>query len=300
MTEKVLFIVNRKAGTDDKKAFELAAARYLNAARFTHQVVFTEYRGHAVTLAKAAAGEGAGIVAVVGGDGSVNEVARGLKGTSTLMAIIPRGSGNGLARYLGIPRDIRRAIGVINTGVPRTLDAGEANGQLFLSNAGVGFDTLIATLFRDNKGRGLVNYARLVVAAVRGYRAATYTLSTESGTGRYQAFFVTAANANQFGYGFKIAPQAQIDDGLLDVCIMKPLRWWQLGAVSLKALSGTLPGSRYATYLCCRSLEIRAEEPITAFQVDGDSLPADGGSIRMKITPGALRVLVPAGARAKL
>lgn len=293
MPAQVLFIVNRKSGTDDKKAFPEAVDRCLDAARFSVRIVYTEYRGHAVELASEAARQGVEIVGVVGGDGSVNEVARGLVGTGSVMAVIPRGSGNGLARFLGIPRDMRRALEVIHTGTPRPIDVGSANGHLFLSNAGVGFDTLIAELFAHNKGRGLFNYARLVLSAVRHYNAGTYQVKTEAGQWRRRAFFITAANANQFGYGFKIAPQARIDDGFLDICMMKPLRWWQLGAVSWKALTGRLAESRYADYLHCRTLTVSGQSPITTMQVDGDAVVVEGGAVEIKISPHALRVLVP-------
>ena len=144
--------MNRKAGTDDKEAFPAAVARYLDATRFSSRIVYTDYRGHAVELAAGAAREGVETVVVVGGDGSATEVARGLVDTATVMAIIPRGSGNGLARFLGIPRDMRRALELIGRGTPRAIDVGTAGGHLFLSNAGVGFDALIAAV-EDKRGR---------------------------------------------------------------------------------------------------------------------------------------------------
>lgn len=293
MAEQILFIVNRKAGTDHKQAFPEAVARFLDTAHFSYRIVYTEFRGHGVDLAREAARNGVAMVVAVGGDGSVNEAARGLVNTDTVLAIIPRGSGNGLARFLHIPRDIRGALEVINRGVPRSIDVGFANGHLFLSNAGVGFDTLIATLFSENKGRGLFNYARLVLTAIFRYRPVTYRLRTETGEWHHRAFFVTAANANQFGYGFQIAPQAKIDDGFLDICIMGPLHWWQLAAVSLRALAGKLPGSRYAGYLHCQSVVIAAGEPISALQVDGDAVPVEKGEVVIEVRQKALRVLVP-------
>jgi len=293
MATQVLFIVNRKAGTDDKKAFPGAVARYLDATRFSSRIVYTDYRGHAVELAADAARQGVEIVAAVGGDGSVNEVARGLAGTATVMAIIPQGSGNGLARFLGIPRSTARALELIRDGAPRAIDVGSAAGHLFLSNAGVGFDALIARLFRDNKGRGLWNYARLVLAAIRRYEPVNYKVSTGEGSWEGKAFFVTAANSDQFGYGFRIAPQARIDDGFLDVCVMKPVRWWQLGAVSWRALRGTLPGSRYADYLRCRSLTLSGKTAVGPLQVDGDEVETPGGKLIFEIRPHALRVMVP-------
>lgn len=294
MIRQVLFIVNRRAGTDEKKAFPAAVARALDPALFSWRIAMTEYQGHATELARAAAAEKMDIVAVVGGDGSVNEAARGLWGSGTALAIIPRGSGNGLARFLDIPLDTAGALETLSTGKPHAIDAGFANGHLFLSNAGVGFDAVIATLFASSRGRGLAGYARLVIRALVRYRPQTYRVEADGARWSGPAFFITAANGGQFGYGFRIAPQARIDDGLLDICIMRPLRWWELAPVSLKALRGKLPGSRYAEYLRCRSLVVEGPAPLEALQTDGDAVPVTNCAVRMELRPAAIRVLVPA------
>lgn len=292
MLKKVLFIVNRKAGTADRKHFPSQVKEALNTDLFSYQIEFTEYSGHAIALARQAAAQGTDIIVAVGGDGSVNEVAQGVIGTSSALAIVPKGSGNGLARALHIPLNMGKAISVINGGKEMQIDAGLANDHLFLSNAGIGFDALIARLFADNKKRGLLNYARLVVKAVRHYQAQTYQVHTASGNTEEKAFFITIANGNQLGYNFKIAAAAAIDDGLLDICIVRPLRWWHLPAVSLKAFKGKLGQSRYAKYLR-RGEVIISNETLAWMQVDGEVCPVTGDSITVKILPGALKVLVP-------
>lgn len=288
-----MFIVNRKAGTDKKEKFPEQVSNILDGSLFSHEIVTTGYRGHAVDLAAAAARAGTEVIAVVGGDGSVNEAARGLLGTDATLAIIPKGSGNGLARALGIPLDTRGALELINRFHPKRIDVGFANERLFLSNAGVGFDTVIATLFEGSAGRGLLNYARFVMRSFRSYRPGAYLLKTDDNEYREQAFFITAANGNQFGYGFRIAPGALTDDGLLDVCIMKPLKWWQLPGVSLRTLTGTLPRSHYATYVSTRTLTLSAEDTIRWMQVDGDTVPVEQGKVVIALRPKALQVLVP-------
>jgi YegS/Rv2252/BmrU family lipid kinase len=291
--KRVLFIVNRKAGPDGKNNFPAQVNSVLDRRLFSWDIAHTRFQGHAVQLAADAAAAGVDIVAAVGGDGSVNEVARGILGTEAVLAVIPKGSGNGLSRALGIPRDIRSAIGVINRDQAGWIDAGYANDHLFLSNAGVGFDALVARLFTGSKGRGLFNYSRLVISALSRYESGHYHLLTGSGEADEQAFFVAAANGNQFGYGFKIAPDAKMDDGLLDICIMKPLRWWQLPAVSLLSLSGKLVGSRYAKQLRCRTLTLTRKEGLDWMQVDGDALPVENAEVHFRVVPRALRVLMP-------
>lgn len=288
-----MFIVNKKAGTDGKKRFSSQVRRVLGAGMFSYKIAFTEYRGHATELARAAAAQNTDIIAAVGGDGSVNETARALVGTNSTLAVIPRGSGNGFARALGIPLNTARALSLLKAGTQASVDVGFAGEHLFLSNAGLGFDALVAELFADKKQRGLLNYARLVTLAIRRYRPATYLIRTATDEIEEKALFVAVANSNQFGYSFKIAPGARMDDGLLEVCIMKPLRWWQLPGVSLQALTGRLAGSRQMRYLRCTEVVIQGRERLQRMQVDGEPLPLERESIRITVRPKALTVLVP-------
>lgn len=289
----ILFIVNKKAGTDEKKRFPEQVKKILDGKQFSYDIVYTQYRGHAIELTRDAVRNKTDIIAAVGGDGSVNEVAQALPGKESLLAIIPKGSGNGLARALGIPLQTESAIALLSRNHEMAIDVGFANGHLFLSNAGVGFDTLIARLFADNKGRGLLNYSKLVINAIRHYQSATYKLETESEALEEKAFFITAANGNQFGYNFKIAPDAKLNDGLLDICIMKPLHWSHLPAVSLRALSGKLSGSKFVKHIRCRQLVISSEETLEWMQVDGDALQVTNNRVEIVLQEKAIRILAP-------
>jgi YegS/Rv2252/BmrU family lipid kinase len=291
--KKVLFIVNSRAGTGRREGFPRQVEEVLDPGLFSWEIVYTSYRGHAASLSAQAAREGVDAVAAVGGDGSVNEVARGLLGTGCALAVIPAGSGNGFARMLGIPRNIPGALQAINDFHPVTIDVGFANGHLFLSNAGAGFDSLIARLFHDAPNRGLFNYARLVLGAIRTYRCKHYHLVMDSGELRERAFFVVAANGDQFGYNFRIAPGARMNDGLLDICVLKPIRWWQLPTVSLMSLTGRLGNSRFAIHMRCRSLVLERDEELSWMQVDGDPVDVREGRVEISVAPGALRVLAP-------
>jgi diacylglycerol kinase family enzyme len=265
----------------------------LDSRAFDFEIVYTRYPGHGMELATAAASQGVDIIVAVGGDGSVNEVARGLLGSSSTLAIVPRGSGNGLARILGISRSTSAALEVIRDGSCKRMDAGQANGHLFLSNAGVGFDALVARLFSQGTRRGFWAYSRQVLRELRHYRPRTYTLQTENTFLEIPAFLVTVANGRQFGYNFKIAAGARPDDGILDACIMKPFRPAALPAVSLTALTHGLAGSRFALHMPCRDLRIGAAEPLEWMQVDGDPVPVTQETVHMGILPDAIQVLVP-------
>lgn len=290
--KRILFIINPKSGTDGKKDFPSQVDHVLNKKLFSYEIAYTEYPGDAIELSAQAAKDGVEIVTAIGGDGSVNEVAQGILGTDSTLAIIPRGSGNGLARSLKIPRNTEKALERINHFKTKTIDVGYANGHLFLSNAGAGFDTLIARLFKDRSQRGFMNYSKLVMQAVHNYPSKHYHLTVDGKEIHEQAFFVTAANGNQFGYNFKIAPHASSDDGVLDVCIMKPLRVKHLATVSLKSLTGRLEGSQYAKYIRCKSLIITREEPLEWMQVDGDAVEVKDNRININIQPACLTVVV--------
>lgn len=289
---KILFIINPKSGTDEKKHFSSQASHILDKKLFSYEIAYTEYRGHATALAADASQKGTEIIIAIGGDGSVNEVAQGMIGTESILAIVPRGSGNGLARSLKIPLNTARSLERINRFRTRMIDAGYANNHLFLSNAGVGFDTLIARLFKNRTQRGLINYTKLVMQAVSRYPSKHYHLIADGKKMDERAFFVAAANSDQFGYNFKIAPNALLDDGLLDVCIMKPLRPWNLPQVSFKSLTGRLEGSRYTVHIRCRNLIITREEPLEWLQVDGDAFEVKDNRVDIYIRPHCLNVIV--------
>lgn len=290
--KRILFIINPKSGTDEKRDFPSQVDHILNKKLFSYEIACTEYRGHAIALSMQAAKDGVEIITAIGGDGSVNEVAQGVLGTNSTLAIIPRGSGNGLARSLKIPRNTEGAIERINHFSTKVIDVGYANGRLFLSNAGTGFDTLIARLFKDRTQRGLMNYSKLVMQAVRNYSSGHYHLIMDGKEMHEQAFFVTAANGNQFGYNFKIAPNALLDDGLLDVCIMKPLRIGHLPNVSLKSLTGRLEGSHYAKHIRGRNLIITRDEPLDWMQTDGEAIEVKDNRVEINLKPQCLKVIV--------
>ena len=145
----LVFIINPRSGRDRVKAIQAEIDNTLDHQQFSFEVQYTEYAKHGIELARDAAGKGAFAVVAVGGDGSVNDVVKGLLGSNTALAIIPKGSGNGMARTLGIPRDVKAAIDIINRGNTVQMDVGYANDIPFISNAGVAFDALISKKFAN-------------------------------------------------------------------------------------------------------------------------------------------------------
>ena len=254
------------------------------------QVSVSERRGHARELSAAAAAAGARLVIAWGGDGTVNEVASALVGGDTALGIVPSGSGNGLARELAVARRPRHAIDEALRAAPRMIDVGELGGRTFVSVAGIGFDAHVAGCFdRDTSGRrGLSTYARIIARELWQYEPGVYRLD-ESPEGR-RALLVTFANSAQFGNGARIAPDARIDDGLLDLVVFEERsRLATLFGVH-RLFNGTVGRTAGVSMTRVRHASVRAEEPI-AFHVDGE--PVQGGTIlEARIHPGALKVCV--------
>ena len=255
------------------------------------EMVKTEYSGHARSLAAAAIGKGYDIVVAVGGDGTVNEVASALVGSDTALGIVPLGSGNGLARHLGIPSQPRAAVKAVLAGQPIRIDAAAINGRPFFCTAGIGFDAQVATDYANAGTRGLITYAKEAVHDWRLYKPKEYEIETEEGSVKTQALLITVGNANQWGNNFFITPDASLQDGKLDIAIVKPASIesnaqmvWQLRHKSL---------AKNPDVMFLRSSFVRikclSEAPVAA-HYDGEVTSFDG-EIFCDCRPGALKVL---------
>ncbi|RFS22446.1 diacylglycerol kinase family lipid kinase [Chitinophaga silvatica] len=290
--KKILFIINRKAGTDREKKLGNAINKHFPADQYSVSIEYLAYLGHGTDLGREAVKNGVDTVVAVGGDGSINEIAQGLVGSNTAMAILPLGSGNGLARALKIPLNVDKALGLIATNKQRKIDVGYANEHLFLSNAGVGFDALVAEQFRHKTKRGLSGYAKLVVNSFNSYNPSTYEIEIDGNSISTQAFLLTVANGNQFGYEFKLAPKANVFDGHLDLCVVPPVGLLGLVPMSIFSLMGNIDKTRYLKHYVGKEITIRSND-LKYLQVDGDSVPlTTDGTVNIRIQPAALSIVV--------
>lgn len=221
MKERLAIIVNPISGIGRQKKIEKILRENLNHDLFDHSVLYTEYRHHGIELARQAVDAGADCVVAVGGDGSVNDVVQGLRGSTVRMGIIPTGSGNGLARSLHLPLIPALAVRVLNQRHPITIDTIDINNQILSVNAaGVGFDAYIARLMHAAKTRGLAAYTNLIVREYASYKNQDYTLTVDGRTLQRNAWLIAVANSQQYGNNLTVAPKAKLDDGLLDITIL--------------------------------------------------------------------------------
>jgi YegS/Rv2252/BmrU family lipid kinase len=221
--KKILFIINTVSGVRGKSTIEEKIDAHLDHSIFKYRIAYSEYHGHASLLSQEAVSNHTDIIVAVGGDGSINEIARATVNTNAVIGIIPSGSGNGLAHHLKLPFRISRAIEVINQYKVKTIDTLRINEQLCVSIAGVGFDALVAKEFEKVKKRGFQAYFKIVLKEYINYRPIRYRIIIDGKEIRAKALFVSFANSNQFGYNAFIAPHAEVDDGWIDVCIIEKI-----------------------------------------------------------------------------
>jgi diacylglycerol kinase (ATP) len=223
---QIIFIINpisgRTTGGVDVPAL---LDQLLDNERFAPTVIFTQYAGHATEIARQAAADGVPVVCAVGGDGTVNEIARGLMGTGTALAILPKGSGNGLARHLGIPMNLPLAITMLNSGQSSAIDSCTINDRPFFCTAGIGFDAHVSSVFAASTKRGLQTYVQMVLREFFNFKPQLAVLELNGLQLETNCFVVAFANASQYGNNAFIAPMADIRDGLLDVCLIRHLNF---------------------------------------------------------------------------
>lgn len=296
---RVLVIINPFSGASRRlpvPARIALATRVLREAGHEPDVRVTTGPEDATRWAHAAAADGVDRVVAWGGDGTVNAVAAALIGSRTSLAVIRAGSGNGLARELGIPRDAESAMRIAAGAVTRIIDAGRLNGRWFVNVAGVGFDAEVAHgIAQPRARRGLLGYLWLVARLAPGYRPREYTVSIDGHEHQTHAWVIALANSRQYGHEAIVAPHARLDDGLMDVVTVERPPLWQLVRDLPRLFTGRLepgPSVRMAQGRVVRITCGDAAE--MAVHVDGEPMMARG-VIEADIARGALHVCVPAG-----
>ncbi len=214
-------IINPIAGRGRASAVSEEILQTINTSIFDVTMKTSSKPGEIETLAHQALQEGAGVIVAVGGDGTVNEIARVIVHTNVILGIIPLGSGNGLANFLKIPKSVKEAVQIINTMNIRSIDTGTINNHFFVSVAGVGFDASVAKDYAKSGSRGFISYLKSSVKKYYRYQPAKYKIRFNNQIISRKALLITFANSDQFGYNTSIAPEARIDDGLFDMCILR-------------------------------------------------------------------------------
>ena len=290
---RVAVIVNPIAGvrgTPERVGRRTALAMdLLQSHGAVAEVHITQRAGHARELAAGAVQRGAHVVVAWGGDGTVNEVAGALVKTQAALAIIPSGSGNGLARMLGMPSAAEAAIPRILGGTDRAIDVGDIDGRLFVNVAGIGFDAHIAAEFAaaGRRRRGFVRYGSIVLRELRTYGGRRYrVILDELPEAEHDAFLLSFANGRQWGNGAVIAPAAELDDGALDAVVVSSRTPGAVLWTIPRLFRGTVDRAAGVTIARVKTARICAGHPLI-FHADGESF-AGGESLTVRVVPGVL------------
>lgn len=290
--KKIAFIVNPISGTASKKAvLEQLKETFTPAAGYDAVFYLTQGAGDAFNAALRFRDEKYDIVVAVGGDGTVNQVARGLVDSETVLGIIPMGSGNGLARHLKLPRFHHRAIDVILNGKAQYIDAGRINDEIFFCTAGIGFEAVIGDRFNSAGSRGLITYLEQCAKEYVNYRREEYRVSIPGYDFKTKAFLITFANSSQWGNNVFIAPDADISDGMIDMVVWKRALLANMPLITAGLLMKTIQYSEFVDTFRCREITItRQAESLVQF--DGESRLM-GKELHISVIHNAVKVLVP-------
>lgn len=291
---RAVVIINPISGPGRRRSVEECRALALAVCRrhgVEVEVQVTGARGDARMFAAQARAAGVELVAAWGGDGTINEVASALVLSESLLAIVPGGSGNGLARDLGIPLDATAALELALTGSPRVIDAGRIAESWFFNVAGIGLDAVIAArIARPGASRGLAGYVRVTFDELPRYRAQQYTIEHDGTSVTHRALIIAVANSRQYGNGAQIAPAARLDDGHLDLVVVEAQPLWRLLVQIPAFFAGTLQAGRGLHMTPVIDAVVRGAGPL-GYHVDGEPNVGDD-ELRITTQPRALRVVV--------
>lgn len=290
MKNKICFIINPISGIGKQKTIEKLIDKQLDKTLFDYEIMYTQAPKHATILAEQAVKNNFSTVVGVGGDGLLNEVAKGLIGSNTAMAIIPVGSGNGLARHLNIPLNLKKAVKLIKNGTVKKTDTVRLNDETFINMAGVGFDAHIGWEFSKYGKRGLSSYVKLILREFPSYKEQEFELTIDGKTSITKAFLISFANGSQWGSNAYISPNSVIDDGFFEIAILKNVSIFNFVGLVLKLLNKKLHLSPHLHILKAKKAIIKQTKNIA--HIDGEPIEI-GKTIAIKINPASLNIIVP-------
>ena len=292
---KLKIIINPSSGRETARVNIEDMLAYLASQKKLERadIYYTAARYDATNYAKNTNVDEYDYLIAVGGDGTVNEVARGLRDTQTALGIIPMGSGNGFARHLNVPMRVNKAIEMLNHSEPIAVDYGLANDHLFVTTCGTGFDAMIAEQFAAAGKRGFATYIQKIVSDLVSYKPQHYRIVSNDDSKLNidtTSFLITFANANQWGNEAYIAPHASIQDGKMDICIMSGKAIFAAPSLALGLFTKMIDKSLFMDGAQAKEITLYRDEK-APFHIDGDPVEMEK-DIHIRIVEDGLKVLV--------
>ena len=287
----ILAIINPVSGTGNKDKIPRLIDTVVDHEINEVSIIATEYAGHAREIAAQAVNDGIDVVVAIGGDGTVNEVGSAVAGTDTALAIVPSGSGNGLARHLRISMNASRALQVLNNGVIGKFDYCTVNGQPFFCTCGMGFDAAVSYKFSNEGTRGFITYIKTTLTEFFKYKAQDYIIDIDGMQMEERAFVIACCNAAQYGNNAYIAPRATMQDGLIDVTVMHGFSLVESPLVGARLFFRSLDKDRHVSIYRGKQVVIKRKAD-DVMHIDGDPvmMPA---RLEIENVSAGIRILVP-------
>ena len=287
----IMAIINPVSGIGSKEKIPRLIDTVVDHDRYDVSTIMTEYPGHARELAAQAVTDGFDIVVAIGGDGTVNEVGSALVGTSTALAIVPSGSGNGLARHLRISMNASRALQLLNEGVIGQFDYCRVNDKPFFCTCGMGFDATVSYKFSNEGTRGFITYIKTALAEYIKYKPQHYKIDIDGQQMEEQAFVIACCNAAQYGNNAYIAPRATMQDGLIDVTVMHPFNIAESPLIGARLFLRQLGHDHHVSIYRGKHVIINRDHD-EIIHVDGDPMMMPARVVIENVSKG-IRILVP-------
>lgn len=283
---QLFFIINPNSGMGRHKAVIQAIEKNLSASEYV--IELTRYAGHGSLLAQKAAAMGYKAIIACGGDGSVNEIGSVLIGSNTPFGIIPVGSGNGLARHLGIPLKLDAALATLKKFNLQTVDTARINDQPFLGMAGIGFDAFIGKKFANYGKRGFASYVKLIFREYKGFKQKKVTLFIDDKKIQKRVLMLSFANSGQYGNNAIIAPEASLQSGKIGLCLVKKFPIWKTPFIAFQMFTGKINQSKYVETIWVEKATIKQKKKIA--HLDGEPMKL-GKTLTVEVVPKSLTVI---------
>lgn len=294
MTSKkphIIFIVNPFAGHGSKAKIPRLIEEMVNREKYDFDIVCTKHGGHAAELAGQAKEEGVDAVVAVGGDGTVNEVASSLIYSDIALGIIPGGSGNGLSMHLGIGRNARKALSVIDKFQTKVIDTAAVNDRFYVNMAGVGIDGLVAYKTKQSSKRGFSTYLKGALTEAIKYKNQVYKVEIEGKEFEGKFLSINVANGSMFGYNFTVAPTADTCDGLMDALMIHDAHKIDYFGNAWRFWAGRIHKSKFASLEKTSSIKVTSYDD-SYIHIDGEGYPCRAGELEFKVMKESLKVII--------
>lgn len=258
-------------------------------------ILKTEYGGHAKEIALKGLADGVRYFIAVGGDGTINEVGAVLKYNEAVLGMIPMGSGNGLAKHIGMSTDVSIAIKQLCEALESSIDTLTINGRFAVNVSGFGFDGYVAYRFNHHGKRGLSTYTKIGLTEYFKYPLQDFEISFDNQNKQVKKHMLVIANASQFGNAAIIAPTADLTDGIIELVAVELPPVLKIPGILYRLFNGKLKDNKYIQTYKCKSFVARSSKPVH-LHIDGESMePVQ--EINVCIEPRSLTILTPQNVR---